>query len=97
MRKELIVEGHRLVEVELHTSKHSCRMVERVMSASPEQPKKPFRGKNWYSARSKARYEREKQRMSEEHLNELKALALETSTDLYERLFGVNELISCSC
>lgn len=97
MRKELIIEGHRLVEVEYHTSKHSCRMVERVMSASPEQPKKPFKGKNFYAARSKSRHERERQRISEEHLKELKALALETSTDLYERLFGVNELISCSC
>ena len=68
-------------------------MVERVMSASPEQPKRPFRGKNWYAARFKARSEREKQRMSEEHLRELKALALETSSELYERLFGVRKVI----
>lgn len=93
MRKELIIEGHHLIEVEYHTHKHGCRMVERVMSASPEQPKKPFRGKNWYSACSKARYEREKQRMSEEHLRELKALALEKSAELYERLFGTRKVI----
>ena len=93
MRKELIVEGHRLVEVEYHTSKHSCRMVERVMSASPEQPKRPFRGKNWYAARFKARHEREQKRMSEEHLRELKALALETSAELYKRLFGTRKVI----
>lgn len=93
MRKELIVEGHRLVEVEYHTSKHSCRMVERVMSASPEQPKRPFRGKNWYAARFKARHEHEEQRMSEEHLRELKALALEKSAELYERLFGARKVI----
>lgn len=93
MRKELVIEGHRLVEVEFHTSKHSCRMVERVMSASPEQPKRPFRGKNWYAARFKARHEREKQRMSEEHLRELKALALEKSAELYGRLFGARKVI----
>ena len=93
MRKELIVEGHRLVEVEYHTSKHSCRMVERIMSASPEQPTRPFKGKNWYAARFKARHEREKQRMSEEHLRELKALALEKSAELYERLFGTRKVI----
>lgn len=68
-------------------------MVERVMSASPEQPKRPFRGKNWYAARFKARHEREQKRMSEEHLRELKALALETSAELYERLFGTRKVI----
>ena len=63
------------------------------MSASPEQPKRPFRGKNWYAARFKARHEREQKRMSEEHLRELKALALETSAELYERLFGARKVI----
>jgi hypothetical protein len=31
--------------------------------------------------------------MSEEHLRELKALALEKSAELYERLFGTRKVI----
>lgn len=88
MRKEIqIIEG-RVVEVEFHTHRFGCRMVERIISASPEQPKKPFKGKNYYKQRSQIRHEHNKKRMSEEHLAELKALAMETNITLYEHLFG---------
>lgn len=88
MRKEIQIIKGRVVEVEFHTHRFGCRMVERIMSASPEVPKKPFRGKNFYSKRSQAKYERDRKRMSDEHLEELRLLALETNKTIYEHLFG---------
>ena len=91
MRKELIIEGKRLVEVEYHTHRHGCRMVERIMSASPSAPTKPFKGKNWYAEKSKRRTERVEENEARKHMKELMELAKETKSSLEESFF-INKL-----
>ena len=82
MRKEIQIIENRVVEVEFHTHRFGCRMVERIMSASPEAPTEPFRGKNWYAKRGKKRTERNNEIAKREHLHELMQMAAELQSEL---------------